>query len=117
RRRYSREEAAWRAPFSWKRAAAKAATRQWVLEIHQQPARIFLRLFDADEEGHSAFAIDDTVIVAEGQIHHRADHDLTIHHHRAVLDLVHPQNTRLRRVQDRRGHQGTVNAAVRDGEA
>ena len=57
------------------------------------------------------------MIVAQRKIHHRADHDLAGHHHRAVLDLVHPQNPGLRRVQDRGGHQRAVDAAVGDGEA
>ncbi|MPL74173.1 hypothetical protein SDC9_19983 [bioreactor metagenome] len=85
-------------------------------QIQQQAARVFQRFLDADEEGHGALAVDDAVIVAQRQIHHRADHDLAVHHDRAILDLVHAEDARLRRVQDRRGHQRAVDAAVRDGE-
>ena len=38
------------------------------------------------------------------------------HHNGAVLDLVHPQDARLRRVQDGRRHKRAVDPAVRDGE-
>ena len=56
------------------------------------------------------------MVVGQGEVHHRADHDLTIDDDRAILDFVHSQNAGLRRVEDRRGHQGTVNPTVRDGE-
>ncbi|ENN89592.1 hypothetical protein RHSP_59795 [Rhizobium freirei PRF 81] len=56
------------------------------------------------------------MIVGERQIHHRADDDLAADGDRTLLDLVHAENARLRRIQNRRGHQRTVDAAVRDGE-
>ncbi len=46
------------------------------INIEQQPRRVFKRLFDADEEGHRLLAIDDAMIVRQGEIHHRADFDL-----------------------------------------
>ncbi|MNQ57715.1 hypothetical protein D3C85_718820 [compost metagenome] len=56
------------------------------------------------------------MVVAEGQVHHRADLDLAVDGHRALHDVVHAQDARLRRVQDRRRHQRAVGAAVGDGE-
>ena len=41
---------------------------------------------------------------------------MTINHHGAVLDFVHAEDARLWRVKDRRGHERTVDAAVRDRE-
>src|SRR5690606_22980983 len=41
---------------------------------------------------------------------------LAVDHQRALLDLVHAENPRLRRIEDRRRHQRTVNAAIRNGE-
>ena len=68
------------------------------------------------QEGHRLLAVDDAVIVGERQIHHRPDLDLAVHRHRTLHDVVHAQNARLRRVQDRRRHQRAVGAAVGDGE-
>ena len=62
------------------------------LQIHQQPTRVLQRLFHPHQECHRAFAVHDPVIVAQRQIHHRADNDLAADHHGPVLDLVHAQN-------------------------
>jgi hypothetical protein len=56
------------------------------------------------------------VIVAESEIHHRADDDLTIDGDRALLDGVHAEDGTLRRVDDRRAEEGTIDATIRDGE-
>ena len=56
------------------------------------------------------------MVIGEGQIHHGADLDLAADHHGPLLDLVHAQNARLGRVQDRRRHQRTIDAAIGDGE-
>lgn len=71
------------------------------LQIHQKTARIFERFFDAHKECYRAFAIHDAVIIGQGKIHHRADHNFTIDGHGAILDFVHAKNARLWRVQDR----------------
>ena len=57
------------------------------------------------------------MVIGQRQIHHRADHNLVVDHHGALLDLVHAENAGLRRIQDRGRHQRAVNAAVRNGEA
>ena len=85
-------------------------------QIQQQPLRILQALLDAHQEGHRVLAVDDAVVVAERQVHHRPDHDLAVAHHRALLDAVHAEDARLRRVEDRRRHQRAVDAAVGDGE-
>ena len=46
-----------------------------VLNVQQQPVGGLDAFFDADEEGHGLAAIDQAVIVREGDIHHRADDD------------------------------------------
>ena len=56
------------------------------------------------------------MVIRQRDIHHRADFDLASNRHGAVLNFVHTQNARLRRVQDRRGHQRSINAAIGDGE-
>src|SRR6266568_2183282 len=86
------------------------------LQIQHQPRRVFQALLDADQERHRFLAVDHAVIVGQRQIHHRADLDPAADRHRAFLDLVHAENGGLRRVQDRRRHQRTVDAAIGDGE-
>ena len=56
------------------------------------------------------------MIVGQGQVHHRTRHNLTIAHHRPVLDRMHTQNRALGRVQDRRRKHRAVDAAVADAE-
>ena len=56
------------------------------------------------------------MIIAERQIHHRADDDLTADHDRTLLDLVHAQNTRLRGIEDRGRHQRAIDTTIGDGE-
>ena len=56
------------------------------------------------------------MVIGEGQIHHGADLDLAADHHGPLLDLVHAQNARLGGVQDRRGHERAIDAAIGDGE-
>ena len=56
------------------------------------------------------------MVIGQRQIHHRADFDLAIDDHGAVLDFMHPQNTRLWRVQNGRGHERAVNPTIRNGE-
>ena len=56
------------------------------------------------------------MVVAHGEVVHRADHDLAVFHHRAVLGRVHAQDGRLRRVDDGRGEHGAKGATVADGE-
>src|SRR2546423_12703508 len=71
------------------------------LEIDWQLLRVLDALFHGDEERHRFLPIHCPVIVAEGEIHHRANYDLVLDRHRALLDRVHPENPALRRIQDR----------------
>ena len=73
-------------------------------------------LLDAHEEGHGLLAVDEPVIIGERDVHHRTDHDLTVHRHRPLLDLVHAEDAGLGRIQDRRREQRAEDAAVGDGE-
>src|ERR1700754_2113214 len=77
-------------------------------EIEHQSRRIFEAFLDADQERHGFLAVDDAVIVGQRQIHHRAYLDLASDRDRAILDLVHAENSGLRRIQDRRRHQRAI---------
>src|SRR5262245_46764762 len=72
------------------------------LQLQDEPLRIFQALLDAYKEGHGVLAIDDAVVIAQRQVHHRPHHDLPIAHHRPILDAVHAQDARLWRVEDGR---------------
>src|ERR1700723_1740959 len=97
---------------AWRKRARPADGSQ----IQHQPRRVFQALLHAHQEGHGFLAVDDTVIVGKRQIHHRPNLDLAADRHRTFLDLVHAEDTGLRRVEDRRRHQRTVDAAIGDGE-
>ncbi len=75
-----------------------------------------MQSFTRTREGYRLLAVHDAVVVAEREIHHRTDDDLAIHGDGTVLGFVHAEDAALRRVQDRRAHEGAVNAAVGDRE-
>src|SRR5437763_11115557 len=85
-------------------------------QIQHHPRGVFKTLLDADQERHRLLAVDHAVIVGQRKIHHRPDLDLAGDCHRSLLDLVHAEDARLRRIQDRRRHQRAVDTAVRDRE-
>src|SRR5438876_357721 len=84
--------------------------------LEQHPGRILELLFDAHEEPHRLLAIDEAVIVRQRDVHHRADDRLAADGDRSLLDLVHAENSRLWRIEQRRGQQRADDAAVGDGE-
>src|SRR5262245_14807243 len=78
--------------------------------------RLLDELFDPDEESDGFAAVDDAVIVCEGRVHHGAKNDLTAHANRTLLDRVQAEDANLRWVEDRRAHERSKDAAVRDAE-
>lgn len=54
----------------------------------QQTGRIFDQLFDAHQKGDGLFAVNQAVIVRQGQIHDRADFDLAGDGHGALHNIV-----------------------------
>jgi len=57
--------------------------------------RCLKAILDPDEEGDGFLAIDEAVVVAEGEIHHRADDDLAVEGDGALLDGVTARNLLL----------------------
>ena len=55
------------------------------LHFQQHARRVFDRFFDADEERDGFAAVDEAVVVREGDVHHRADDDLAIRWRRGDL--------------------------------
>src|ERR1043166_2043330 len=68
------------------------------LNVQQQAHRVFDAFLHAHQKRDGFFSIHDAVIVAEREIHHRADDDLAVDCHRALLGFVHSQNAALRRI-------------------
>lgn len=52
----------------------------------------------SQQELHRFTAINNAMIVGKCYVHHGPDFDLSTHHNRPLLDLVHAQNTNLRRI-------------------
>src|SRR5438067_8421991 len=86
------------------------------LEVDWQLLGVLDALLHRDQKRHRFLSIYRPVIVAEREIHHRANHDLVFDRHRAFLDRVHPENPALGRIQDRGAEQRAVNSAIRNRE-
>src|SRR5690606_3389072 len=78
----------------------------WILQL----------VLDVDVEQYRVLAVDDAVVVAQRDVHHRRRDDLAILDDRAFLDRVHAEDRALRRVHDRGGEQRTERAAIGDRE-
>ena len=86
------------------------------LRLQHQPLRVLDAFLDPDQEADGLAAVDDAVVVGEGQVHHRADHDLVVDDDGPLLDGVHAEDAALGRVEDRRGEERAEDAAVGDRE-
>src|SRR6478736_563167 len=85
-------------------------------DVEQYPRRLLDAFLDAHQKGHCFAAVDDAVVVGEGDVHHWPDLDLVANRNRPPRDLVHAEDAGLRRVEDWRRHQRAVDAAIRDRE-
>src|SRR5689334_548959 len=80
--------------------------------LQQQCRRIFNQFLDPYQELNRLAAIDDAVVVAEGEVHHRPNHDLAVDGDWALLNFVHAEDANLGWAEDRRRQQRPENAAV-----
>src|SRR6516165_8270958 len=55
-------------------------------QIQYQSRWVFQTFLDADEKSHGFAAVDQAMIIAQGQIHHRPHLDLAGDHHRSILN-------------------------------
>src|SRR5215470_15279510 len=53
-------------------------------DLEQQPLGVLDALLDPQQELHGLAAVDEPVVVAQSQVHHRTDDDLTVPGHRAL---------------------------------
>src|SRR5258708_3594738 len=89
-------------------------TRSSVSALEKQLCRLLEVFLDLHQKLHGLAAVDDAVIVAEGDVHHRPEHNLTVYADRPILDLVQAEDADLRRIENRRAEQRTEDAAVGD---
>ena len=73
-------------------------------------------LLDLDKEGDGLAAVEDAVVVGQGEVHHGADLDLAVDGDGLVLDGVQAEDGGLGQVDDGGAHEGAEDAAVGDGE-
>ena len=84
--------------------------------MEQGEGGILDKLFDRDEEGNGLFAVDQAVIVGEGEVHHRPNFHLIPDGDRALLDGMKTEDGGLGWIEDGSGENGSVDATIRDGE-
>lgn len=84
--------------------------------LQQHPPRVFDVILHLDQELDSLPAIQEPVIVGQGEVHHRSSLDLAIDDDSALLHSMEPKDGGLREVDNGRTHQRAENATVADSE-
>lgn len=74
-------------------------------------------LLHLHQELHSFPAVQQSVVVGESQVHHRADLNLAVDGNGSLLDGMETKNGTLGEVDDRGTHERAKNATVADGES
>ena len=80
---------------------SRAQPSATVLPVEEQRLRILNQGFDACQELHRLPAIDQAVIVAQGNIHHSSDDNLASTDHGTLFNLMKAKNAHLGRIQNR----------------
>lgn len=83
----------------------------------QHPSRVLDEFFYADEERDGFPAVEQSMIISEGDDHDGPDNNLAIDDDGPVFDGVHAEHGGLRQVDDRRSVQRTKHATVRATKA
>lgn len=71
---------------------------------------------DDVQEGDGLAAVDEAVVVGDGDVHHGADLELAVDDDGALLDSVHVEDGGLGVVDDGGAEEGAEDAGVGDGE-
>src|SRR4029077_1144347 len=80
----------------------------------EQQRRLFEIALDALDERGCLPAVDDAVIERRGQVHHLADYDLTVTHHRSLGDAVDADDRDLGVIDHRRRGEAAERAEAGD---
>src|SRR5215470_16649324 len=70
--------------------------------FEQNPRRILEQPLNVAEKGDRFAAVDDAVVVSERHVHHWTNDNFPVPDNRPVLNCMHPKDTALRWVNDRR---------------
>ena len=84
--------------------------------LQQHAAWVFNVLLDLYQELDSLSAIQKTVIVSQGEVHHWSSLDLSIDDNSPFLNSVETKDSSLWKVDDWGPHQGAEDTTVRDSE-
>src|SRR5437588_11981932 len=83
-----------------------------ISKIERQLLRVLDAFLHFNQKRDRFFAVDRAMIVAEREIHHRPHFRLAVDRDRARHDFVHAKNSGLRRIENRRAQERSVDAAV-----
>lgn len=84
--------------------------------FEQHSLGVLHQCLDALQEQHCVLAVQQPVVVGQGQVHHWPCDDLVTSHHWSVDDRVHAEDSGLGWVDDGSSHQRAESATVGDGE-
>merc|ERR1719402_1348290 len=85
-------------------------------QVEEHDAGILHGSLDGLQECDSLATVHQPVVVRQGDVHHGTDDDLSIPDDRSLKCPVHPQDGRLRWVDDRSAKERTKHSAITDGE-
>ena len=88
-----------------------------IYSLQEHASRILDILLNLHQKLNGFSAIQETVVVCQGQVHHRADNNLAVHNDWLILDSMEPKNSCLRKVDDWSTHQRAEDSTVADGES
>lgn len=84
--------------------------------LQQHFPGVFNIFLDLDKELDGLPSVEQAVVICKRQIHHRANLDLSVDNHGAILDGVETQDSTLGQVDDGGSHQRAKDTAVADSK-
>lgn len=91
-------------------------THSFAHRLQQHAAWVLNVLLDLDQELDSLSAIQKTVVVSQGEVHHWSSLDLSVDDNGSLLNGVETKDSGLWKVDDWGSHQGAEDTAVGDSE-
>eukprot|EP00037_Helgoeca_nana_P032270 m.413025 g.413025 ORF g.413025 m.413025 type:complete len:391 (+) comp29002_c0_seq1:36-1208(+) len=83
---------------------------------HNHPQGVLNAFLHLAKEGNCLLTVDETVVVRQCNVHHRADHHSTVDGDWPFENAVHAEDRALRRVDDRGAHERSKCPSVADGD-
>jgi len=85
-------------------------------DVEEHLSWVLNALLDLSEEEDSLSAVDDAMVIGQGDVHDWTSLNLAASDNGAHLGGVHAEDSGLRHVDDRSSHHGAEDATVGDGE-